>query len=160
MNAEASRILAEGLTELGLIESPTATYETRTGGRQPQLQLFYMHGLGHGIGLDVHDPAPDPLEPGAVISIEPGIYVRPNLLTEVIPDTPENRRIIEAIRPAFERFSGIGVRIEDDYIVTEDGVEWISPAPREVHEIEASLALPRAGEDHNRAWVEWYRRMR
>ncbi len=160
MNAEASRILAEGLAALGLIESPTATYETRTGGRQPQLQLFYMHGLGHGIGLDVHDPAPDPLEPGAVISIEPGIYVRPNLLTEVIPDTPENRRIIEAIRPAFERYSGIGVRIEDDYIVTEDGVEWISPAPREIHEIEESLALPRAGADWNRAWIEWYRRLR
>ncbi len=157
MNAEASRILAEGLTELGLIASPEATWETATGGQALQLQLFYMHGLGHGIGLDVHDPAPNVLAPGAVISIEPGIYVRPNLLTEVIPDTPANRAMIEAMRPAFERFVGIGVRIEDNFIITGNGVEWISPAPREIDEIEAALAAPRAGEDRRSEWVEWSR---
>ncbi|TVP50477.1 MAG: M24 family metallopeptidase [Gemmatimonadales bacterium] len=160
MNAEASRILAAGLAELGLIEAPDATYETAMGTRAPQLQLYYMHGLGHGIGLDVHDPAPSPLEAGAVISIEPGLYVRPNLLTEVVADTPANRAMIEGIRPAFERFVGIGVRIEDNYIITRDGVEWISPAPREIDEIEAALAAPRAGADRNAEWVEWYRRMR
>jgi len=160
MNAEASRILAEGLADLGLIEASDATFQTAAGTRAPQLQLFYMHGLGHGIGLDVHDPAPSPLAAGAVISIEPGLYVRPNLLTEVVPATPANRAMIEAIRPAFERFVGIGVRIEDDYIVTDGGVEWISPAPREIDEIEEALARPRAGGDRNAEWVEWYRHLR
>jgi Xaa-Pro aminopeptidase len=159
MNAEASRVLAEGLAGVGLIERPDATYETETGARAPQLRLFYMHGLGHGIGLDVHDPAPDPLQPGALISIEPGLYVRPNLLDDVIPDTPANRAMIAAIRPAFERFSGIGIRIEDDYIITESGVAWISPAPREMDEIEAALATPRTGDDRRMPWIDLMRRM-
>jgi Xaa-Pro aminopeptidase len=160
MNAEASRVLAEGLAQLGLIESPDATYETETGAQAPQLRLFYMHGLGHGIGLEVHDPAPDPLEPGALISIEPGIYVRPNVLTEVLPDTPRNRALAAAIGEAVARYSGIGVRIEDDYLITASGAEWISPAPREVAEIEAVLAAPRAGTDRRADWVEWHRRNR
>jgi Xaa-Pro aminopeptidase len=160
MNARASTVLSQGLARLGLIEAPDATFETPSGGTAPQLQLYYMHGLGHGIGLDVHDPAPSPLAPGAWISIEPGLYVRPNLLTEVVADTPANRRMIGAIRGAFERYQGIGVRIEDDYLVTADGVERVTPAPREIDEIEALLAAPRAGSDRNAAWVEWYRRMR
>ncbi|CAN5724128.1 Xaa-Pro aminopeptidase [soil metagenome] len=160
MNAEASRILAAGLVDLGLIDAADATYETAMGTRAPQLQLYYMHGLGHGIGLDVHDPAPSPLEAGAVISIEPGLYVRPNLLVEVVADTPANRDMIERIRPAFERFVGIGVRIEDDYIITREGFEWISPAPREIDEIEAALGARREGGDRNAEWVEWYRRLR
>jgi len=159
MNSAASLVLAEGLAAVGLIESPDATYETETGARVPQVRLFYMHGLGHGIGLDVHDPAPDPLAPGSVISIEPGLYVRPNLLEEVIPNTEANRAMIEAIRPAFERFRGIGIRIEDDYIITATGAEWISPAPREVEEIEAALATPRGGSDRNLPWIERMRGM-
>ena len=160
MSRAADGILARGLAELGLIESPDATYETGAG-QAPQVRLYYMHGLGHGIGLDVHDPNPEPLAPGSAFSIEPGLYVRPNLLTEVIPDTPANRRMIEAIRPAFERFSGIGVRIEDDYILTENGLEWVSEgAPREIDEIEAMLARPRVDDGRNAEWVERYRRMR
>jgi Xaa-Pro aminopeptidase len=159
MNAAAAHILAEGLAAAGLIESPDATYETDTGARAPQLRLFYIHGLGHGVGLDVHDPAPDPLEPGSVISIEPGIYVRPNLLDEVIPPTPANQRMIEAIRPAVERFKGIGIRIEDDYIITAEGAEWISPAPREVEEIESLLATQRGGDDRRLPWIERMRGM-
>lgn len=159
MAAVASGVLAEGLTHLGLIESPNATWETGSG-TAPQLRLFYMHGLGHGIGLDVHDPNPDPLVPGAFISIEPGLYVRPNLLSEIIPDTPANRRMIEAIRPAFERFMGIGVRIEDDYRITETGSVRVSLAPREIDEIEAVMAEPWAGAPRNPDWVEWFRRMR
>jgi Xaa-Pro aminopeptidase len=158
MNQVAAMVLAQGLAELGLIEAPDATYETENGQQVPQLRLFYMHGLGHGIGLDVHDPWPNVLEPGVAFTIEPGIYVRPNLFDEVIPDTPRNREMIEAIRPAFERYVNIGVRIEDDYIVTADGVEWISPAPREIDEIEALMAEPWDGpEPRNAEWVEWYR---
>jgi Xaa-Pro aminopeptidase len=160
MNAAAVRVLAQGLAREGLIESPEATYQTASGGAAPQYSLFYMHGLGHGIGLDVHDPNPQPLAPGAAFSIEPGIYVRPNLLTEVVPDTEENRRMIDRVRPAVERFSGIGVRIEDDFILTDTGLERVSMAPREIDEIEAALSTPRAETGRRTEWVEWYRRMR
>jgi Xaa-Pro aminopeptidase len=161
MSQVAAGVLAEGLAELGLIEAPDATYEGPGGQPIPQLRLFYMHGLGHGIGLDVHDPWPSVLAPGAAFTIEPGIYVRENLFDEVIPDTPRNREMMENIRPAFERYVNIGVRIEDDYIVTEDGLEWISPAPREIDEIEAAMAQPWDGpEERNAQWVELYRRMR
>jgi len=157
----AAEVLARGLTELGLIEAPDATFEGEGGQEIPQLYLFYMHGLGHGIGLDVHDPWPPVLEPGVAFTIEPGVYVRPNLFDEVIPDTPRNRELMEAIRPAYERYLNIGVRIEDDYIVTEEGLEWISPAPREVDEIEALMAEPWDGPaPRNQEWVEWYRLMK
>ena len=88
-----------------------------------------MHALSHGLGLDVHDPWPAVMEPGVALTIEPGIYVRPNLFAEVIPDTPANREMRDAIRPAFERYAGIGVRIEDDYVITAEGVERISLRP-------------------------------
>jgi len=164
LSAAAARVLADGLTRVGLIQAPDAVFDCEMGGQMgecPQLFLFYMHGLGHGIGLDVHDPWPPVLEPGTAFTIEPGIYVRPNLFTEVMPDTPRNRGVIEAIRPAWERYRNIGVRIEDDYIVTEDGLEWISPAPREIEEIEEAMARSWTGPaPRNAEWVEWYRRMR
>lgn len=161
LSLTAARVLAQGLTELGLIESPDATYEGPDGRMVPQLRLYYMHGLGHGIGLDVHDPWPDVLEPGAAFTIEPGVYVRANLFDEVIPDTPRNREMMEAIRPAFERYVDIGVRIEDDFVVTDDGVERISSSPREIDEIEAAMAEPWSGpEARNADWVERYRRLR
>ncbi len=160
MNQTATMVLAQGLAELGLIEAPNATFLAANGQQMPQYFLFYMHALGHGIGLDVHDPWPAVLAEGAAFTIEPGIYVRPNLFTEVIPDVPANRAMIEAIRPAFERYVNIGVRIEDDYIVTADGLEWISPVPREIDEIEALLAEPRqVPTTRNAEWVEWYRGM-
>ncbi len=160
MDQAAAQVVAEGLAEVGLIEAPDATYEAENGQRIPQFRLFYMHAMGHGIGLDVHDPWPGVLEPGVAFTIEPGIYVRPNLFDEIIPDVPANEGLREAIRPAFERYVNIGVRIEDDYIVTEDGLEWISPAPREIDEIEAAMAEPWDGpEARNADWVEWFRGM-
>ncbi len=163
VGAAAREVIADGLARLGLIEGPDATYDCGAPGRLrecPQLQLYYMHGVGHGIGLDVHDPLPPLLEPGSAFSIEPGIYVRPNLFTEVIPDTPRNRALQEAVDPAFRRYMNIGVRIEDNYILTEDGLRWLSRAPREIEEIEAALAAPREGpprRDGDR--VEDYRRL-
>lgn len=164
LSRAAGQVLARGLAELGLIEAPDATFDCEVQGRTmecPQLFLYYMHGLGHGIGLDVHDPWPAVLEPGTAFTIEPGVYVRPNLFTEVVPETERNRELEDAIRPAFERYKNIGVRIEDDYIVTEDGLEWISPAPREIDEIEEAMARtwdgPGARKDE---WVEWFRRFR
>jgi Xaa-Pro aminopeptidase len=162
LSRAAALVLARGLAELGLIEAPDATFECEQRGRMgecPQLILYYMHGLGHGIGLDVHDPWPPVLEPGTAFTIEPGVYVRPNLFTEVIPDTRRNRRMMEAIGPAYETYRNIGVRIEDDYLVTEEGLEWISPAPREIDEIEELMARRWAGPaERNEEWVEWFRR--
>ncbi|HEU4996285.1 MAG TPA: Xaa-Pro aminopeptidase [Gemmatimonadaceae bacterium] len=149
MTDSATALIAAGLTHLGLIESPDATVDLAVGGgstRQlPQYMLYYMHGLGHGIGLEVHDPDQfyftGTIAEGSAFTIEPGIYVRPNLL-ETLPDTPRNRALIAKIRPAVERYKSIGVRIEDDYIITDKGVEWISRAPREISEIEALMRRP------------------
>ncbi|TVR66519.1 MAG: aminopeptidase P family protein [Gemmatimonadales bacterium] len=161
LSQAATVVLAEGLAELGLIEAPDAVYEDEMGRQVPQLRLFYMHGLGHGIGLHVHDPTPPVLEPGVVFTIEPGIYVRENLFTDVIPDTPRNRAMMEAIGPAFQRYVNIGVRIEDNYLVTAQGLERLSDAPREVDEVEALMAsgepTPGARRDQ---WVERFREMR
>jgi Xaa-Pro aminopeptidase len=144
MDDSSRAVLAAGLARLGLTEGAAATYDCEaTGGRQcPQLGLYYMHGLGHGIGLDVHDPEQfyfsGRIAPGSAFTIEPGVYVRGNLM-DIIPDTPRNRAMKAKIRPAFEKYRNIGVRIEDDYVVTEAGVEWISPAPREIAEIEEGM---------------------
>jgi len=160
MSQAATGVLAQGLANLGLIESPNATFQAANGQLMPQYFLYYMHALGHGIGLDVHDPWPNVLAEGTAFTIEPGVYVRPNLFTEVVPDTPRNREMMQAVLPAFERYVNIGVRIEDDYIVTRDGVEWISPVPREIEELEAAMTASREGSGTRRPeWVEWYRAM-
>jgi Xaa-Pro aminopeptidase len=142
LSAAANASLDSSLTRLGLIEGVGATYDC--GERQcTQRSLYYMHGLGHGIGLDVHDPGAAtggnaPLVPGSAFTIEPGIYVRGNLL-DIIPNTPKNQAMIAKIRPAVQKYANIGVRIEDDYIVTPSSVEWISRAPRELNEVEAIM---------------------
>jgi Xaa-Pro aminopeptidase len=142
MSDSASAVLAAGLTRLGLIESPTATYEAAPGRMARQLGLFYMHGLGHGIGLEVHDPEQyyftSTMGLGSAFSIEPGIYVRANVL-ETLPDTPRNRELRTKLGAAVAKYANIGVRIEDDYIITDKGFEWISRAPREINEIEALM---------------------
>jgi Xaa-Pro aminopeptidase len=155
--------LAAGLARLGLIESANATYDCEaTASRQcPQFALFYYHGLGHGIGLDVHDPGASTtvgtLVAGSAFTIEPGIYVRENLL-DVIPRTPRNLAMIEKIRPAVERYRNVGIRIEDDYIMTDRGLEWISRAPREVSEIEALMREPGTGPStRDKTKIDWYR---
>ncbi len=163
----ARTTLAQGLARLGLIQSPDAVFDARTGecarptpAGCPQWSLYYMHGLGHGIGLDVHDPDQlftSSLGIGSAFTIEPGIYVRGNLL-DLIPDTPRNRAVKAAIGPAVRRHANIGVRIEDDYIVTASGTEWISRAPREIAEIEALMREPYTGPAARDAGiVEWYK---
>ncbi|HWL40354.1 MAG TPA: Xaa-Pro aminopeptidase [Gemmatimonadaceae bacterium] len=164
MADSATASLAASLTRLGLIESPFATFDCATGngvGTCPQLRLYYMHSLGHGIGLDVHDPwrsgAADVLAAGQAFTIEPGIYVRGNTL-DIIPDTPRNRQLKETIRAAVAKYANIGVRIEDDYIVTSTGVEWISRVPREIAEIEALMKDRATGPaPRDPAKIDWYR---
>jgi Xaa-Pro aminopeptidase len=153
LNGAATAALAQGLARIGLIDSPTATYDCGTPQRArncSQLSLFYMHGLGHGIGLDVHDP--DQYELGAIgvgsaFTIEPGIYVRENL-PQILPQTPNNAAYLQRTAAAFERYKGIGVRIEDDYLVTATGVERPSAlVPREAEAVERLLQQPRAPRD-------------
>jgi Xaa-Pro aminopeptidase len=161
----SSRTLAAGLARLGLIESPTATYDCGTDGGVrpcPQLSLFYMHGIGHGIGLEVHDPDQfyftGTIQTGSAFSIEPGIYVRENLL-EILPKTPKNQALIAKIGPAVRKYANIGVRIEDDYLVTDKGVEWVSRVPREIDEIEALMREPFTGPvARDSTKVDWYRK--
>lgn len=148
---EASiRVRLDGLTELGLIEAPDATYDppwpVDCAARPDQClqgMLFMIHGISHGIGLEVHDPASFYFDgryaPGDVFTIEPGIYVNANVL-DLLPDTPRNRAFVDAVRDVAERYHAIGVRIEDDYVVTEEGVERLSRAPREIEAIEAAMA--------------------
>jgi Xaa-Pro aminopeptidase len=166
----ARRTVAEGLARLGLVESAAATYDCgpaadRASRQCPQAGLYFMHGLGHGIGLEVHDPEQAQLggviAPGSAFTIEPGVYVRERLLEDVLPDSPRNRAMTERIRPAVRRYANIGVRIEDDYVATAGGVEWVSRAPREAAEVEAAMRAGRltAGRarPRDRALVEGYR---
>jgi Xaa-Pro aminopeptidase len=140
----ANASLDASLAKLGLIEGPGATYDCDSAASRQctQRSLYYMHSLGHGIGLDVHDPGAATgggnLVPGSAFTIEPGIYVRGNLL-DIIPNTPKNQAMIAKISPAVQKYANIGVRIEDDYIATDSGVEWISRAPREIDEVEAVM---------------------
>jgi Xaa-Pro aminopeptidase len=166
LNVAAEDVIARGLARLGLIDSPDATYRCDSprfgvGGTCSQYRLFYMHGLGHGIGLAVHDPEASyfgPFVPGSIFTIEPGVYIRADALDH-LPDTPENRAMIQRLRPALDRYVNIGVRLEDNYLVTETGVERLTAgAPREMAEVEALMREPgRVGAPRNPAIVEWYR---
>src|SRR5829696_5120980 len=148
MGDTARAVIARGLVKLGLIEAEDASFDppwvascATTPAACRQSTLFYSHGLGHGIGLEVHDPAyaSTPAGPalavGDAFTIEPGVYVNRQRLI-LLPDTPRNRAFVARVREAVDRYHGIGVRIEDDYLVTALGVERISTAPREVEEIE------------------------
>ena len=149
--AAADSVIARGLARLKLIDSPDAGFDAPWADQcqaRPrfckQYALFMPHGLGHGIGLEVHDPAMYYLDDrtfheGDVFTIEPGIYVNPEVL-RILPNTPRNRAMVSRIRPVVERYRNVGVRIEDDYIVTATGLEWVSRAPRELSEIETLMA--------------------
>ena len=164
LDDSAVSVLRHGLARLGLIESPDATFDCGTEGRSvrcPQYRLFYMHGLGHPIGLDVHDVdvySRGALAEGSVFTIEPGIYVRANTV-DIIPDTPANAAFKAKIAPAVKRYANIGVRIEDDYIVTATGFDRITAdAPRDMDEIEREMAKPRGPATRDAAQVGAYKK--
>ena len=143
-------VRARGLAKLGLIESVDASIDMpwRTdcvnAPRSCRQAMFWMiHGISHGIGLAVHDPAQfysgkRTFQIGDSFTIEPGIYISTAML-DALPDTPKNRAFIAKVKTAVLRYQNTGVRIEDDYIVTDKGTERISNAPREIEEIEALM---------------------
>jgi Xaa-Pro aminopeptidase len=143
-------IRARGLTALGLVESVDATIDPPWPvdcSRQPrqctQAMFWMIHGISHGLGLEVHDPAQfytgnRTFQEGDAFTIEPGIYIGSAML-EALPDTPRNRAFIARVRPVVQRYENTGVRIEDDYLITEKGLERISSTPREIEEIETLM---------------------
>ena len=143
-------VRAKGLALLGLVESEDATFDppwtvncTQQVAACKQSNLWMIHGITHGIGLAVHDPiqqsaATGSFQQGDAFTIEPGIYVSTRAL-DVLPDTPKNRAFIAKVRATVLKYQNTGVRIEDDYIISEKGLERISMVPREIEEIEALM---------------------
>jgi Xaa-Pro aminopeptidase len=144
-------VRVKGLAKLGLVESTDAQFDPpwpadcKARPRACNQAMFWMiHGISHGIGLAVHDPAqfyaPDHLfKQGDAFTIEPGIYISTAAL-DALPDTPKNRAFIAKVLPTVRRYQNTGVRIEDDYLITDKGLERISLAPREIEEIEALMS--------------------
>jgi Xaa-Pro aminopeptidase len=124
-------VIKEGLLKLGLI----------TDAAGDQYRRWYTHGSVHFIGMDVHDVGDyeRPLEAGSAFVIEPGVYIRQETL-DALPDNPENRAFIEKVQPAVKRFKDIGVRIEDSFLITEQGLQNLSGSvPRKPQDVEAHL---------------------
>lgn len=121
----AVRVLAKGLIKLELLKGPLSRILKKEGYKK-----FFMHRTSHWLGMDVHDVGaylkdekPRLLQPGMVLTIEPGLYI------------PRERKEVA------KKWRGIGIRIEDDVLVTEEGHEILSAAaPKEIHEIEALMA--------------------
>ncbi|MGB7924664.1 MAG: aminopeptidase P family protein [Pyrinomonadaceae bacterium] len=132
VHAAALEVIKDGLLRLGLI----------TDRNSDQYRIWFMHGTSHWLGMNVHDVGAKEtkFEPGMVFTNEPGIYIRGDALDH-LPQTAESQKFIAAVRPAFEKYKNIGVRIEDDMLVTADGHRWMSEAlPRTIPEIEAFIA--------------------
>jgi Xaa-Pro aminopeptidase len=132
VHAAAVEVIKDGLLKLGLI----------TDRNSDQYRIWFMHGTSHWLGMNVHDVGAkdQKFEPGMVFTNEPGIYIRGDAL-DYLPKTQESEKFIAAVRPAFEKYKNIGVRIEDDMLVTADGHRWMSEAlPRTIPDIEAFMA--------------------
>lgn len=109
---ESEEMMTEELLALGLIKQSQVKKQDPD---KPACKKYFMHGLGHPLGLDVHDvgDANEPFAPGCVLTVEPGIYI------------PEE---------------GFGVRLEDDIVVTEEGpINLMEKTPIEADEIEAIM---------------------
>lgn len=121
----AVKVLVDGLLELGLLEGDADDII-----KEEKYRQFYMHKTGHWLGMDVHDVGEyridgewRELEPGMVLTIEPGLYVSPD------DDTVE------------EQWRGIGIRIEDDVVVTKDGCTVLTAnVPKTIDAVENLMA--------------------
>ncbi|XP_065754782.1 xaa-Pro dipeptidase isoform X2 [Phocoena phocoena] len=152
MHRLADRIHLEELTRIGILTgSVDAMVQAHLGA------VFMPHGLGHFMGIDVHDVGGYPegvdridepglrhlrtarhLEPGMVLTVEPGIYFIDHLLDEALADPA---RACFFNREVLRRFRGFGgVRIEEDVVVTDSGMELLTCVPRTVEEVEECMA--------------------
>lgn len=124
----AVSVIVDGLLDLGLL-----TGDKEEIIKEEKYKPFYMHRTGHWLGLDVHDAGPYKqdaenwtlLEPGHVLTVEPGIYISPDIKpVEGQPEVPE-------------RWRGIGIRIEDDVLVTPDVPDVLTAAvPKAIADLE------------------------
>jgi Xaa-Pro aminopeptidase len=127
VNDQVVRIMIAGLVELGVMKGDVEQLFAEQAHRQ-----FFMHGLSHWLGLDVHDVGhygsanrDRVLEPGMVLTVEPGLYIAPD------SDVPQEYR-------------GIGIRIEDDILITQDGNENLTASVvKDADAIEALMAAAR-----------------
>jgi len=133
LKTHSIEILTEGMVELGLLKG-----EPKKLIEEKKYMQFYMHNLGHYLGIDVHDAGryyfkgeSRPAEAGMVMTIEPGLNI-----------SPDTSRIPEGFNKDIpEKYLGIGVRIEDDVCVTENGARVLThKVPKEREEIEALMA--------------------
>jgi Xaa-Pro aminopeptidase len=132
-----TEVIKDGLLKLGLI----------TDRNTDQHKVWFMHSTSHWLGMNVHDVGgPEKIVPGVVFTNEPGIYIRPDALDQM-PDkwkAEDWEKFKVAVRPAFEKYKGIGVRIEDDLVITADGVKWMTEAlPRKLSDVEDFIAKAR-----------------
>jgi len=138
--------LIDGLHELGLVLDRED---------QAQRRFFIAHGYYHFIGLDIHDvwsefsrsSGEKVYEPGMIMTMEPGLYFPEDRLDSVLArlgsgeEESELRAFIETIRPVYEKYVDIGVRIEDDVLITDGGNEVLTAGvPKEIDEIEKMMA--------------------
>ena len=122
IHTRAVELLTRGMVELGLLQGEVPALIESSAYRR-----FYMHRTSHWLGMDVHDVGiyapegkPRPLAPGMVLTVEPGLYVAPDAA-----DVPPELR-------------GLGIRVEDDVLVTQAGHEILTAAiPKEVDDLEA-----------------------
>ncbi|MBD1910675.1 MULTISPECIES: aminopeptidase P N-terminal domain-containing protein [unclassified Leptolyngbya] len=124
----AVSVIVDGLLDLGLLQGDKEEII-----KEEKYKPFYMHRTGHWLGLDVHDvgvyqhgETPHTLESGQVTTVEPGIYIKPDIKpAEGQPDVPE-------------RWLGIGIRIEDDVLVTAEGYDVLTAGvPKEIEDLES-----------------------
>jgi Xaa-Pro aminopeptidase len=165
----ARRALVEGLVALGLL--PRGVEESLA---MHHYREFYMHGTGHWLGMDVHDVGAyrvdrrsRPLEPGMVLTVEPGLYFDPDrdavtfhlreyseeemwerryrlgMAAAKKIEEEEKARAEQVVHPVPVEYRGIGVRIEDDVLITAGGSEVLTAGtPKTVDEIERTCAEP------------------
>jgi len=127
VTGEVVRIMVSGLVKLGILQGDVEELVAQSAHR-----AFFMHGLSHWLGLDVHDVGvycqdrSRELAPGMVLTVEPGLYIAPDA------DVPE-------------KYRGIGIRIEDDIVITDNGNENLTASVvKKADEIEALMAKARA----------------
>ncbi|KAL0094609.1 peptidase M24, structural domain-containing protein [Phycomyces blakesleeanus] len=152
----AVEVACQGLLDLGILQG-----EKQEVLDSDVVAAFYPHGIGHMLGLDVHDVAGYPtgveridrpgyrylrmrrnLAPGNVVTVEPGVYFCDFLIAPVLEDEKTSKYVNQEALNKYK--STGGVRIEDNIVITEDGYINLTTAPKEIEEIEALMTASKA----------------